>query len=515
MPAWSGAPLIWHRRSSRLPLVAVLACAAWNCGDPASPIPSEARSGGAGTYHATLGGASDVIPNEYVVMLRREVSDVPGTAKRLVDELRGDLQYTYSSALRGFAARVPSQAIDGLSRNPLVELVEPNRVMRADEAESNPPSWGLDRIDQSALPLNASYAYNATGSGVNVYIIDSGIRLTHREIAGRAFAAFSAIADGLGSDDCAGHGTHVAGTVGGATVGVAKGAALYAVRVLDCNNGGSLAGVIAGLDWVAANRTLPAVANLSLGGGISSILNQAVANTVAAGVTVAVAAGNMAMDACYYSPASEPSALTVGATDQFDAQASYSNFGKCLDLFAPGSGITSLGIDSDSAYRIKSGTSMATPHVAGAAALYLQSNPTASPSQVANALTASATTRVLSGIDRTSPNLLLYVGSIVAAPPPTGPAPDPSPGTDAPPTASFSVSCSRWRCTFDASSSTDDKGIVSYAWNFGDGLSSLATSVSKTTHTYLTTGMFTVTVTVVDAAGHSSQAQQTVRVRKI
>jgi subtilisin family serine protease len=461
--------------------------------------------------------SSPAIPDEYIVLLKSGGPEVSGVAKQLVTEAKGDLRYVYTDVLRGFSARIPGRAVEGLRHNPIVESVSPNGVVRIDESQDSPPSWGLDRIDQAALPLSGSYSYGASGSGVNAYIIDTGIRATHQEIAGRVFPGFSAISDSVGTDDCNGHGTHVAGTVGGKTVGVAKAVSLIAVRVLACSGGGSEDGVLAGLDWVARNRVRPAVANMSLSGGLSSILNQAIANLVATGVTVAVAAGNNAVDACFFSPASAPSALTVGATDRYDTQATYSNYGACLDLYAPGSGITSSWGGGDTTYRSLNGTSMAAPHVAGAAALYLQLNPVAAPSDVAQALTANATRRAVGSIGRESPNLLLNI-SFMAGAVPTSPSPEPDPVTppsvDQPPTATFSASCPRGRCTFDASASTDDKGIAAYSWDFGDGLTMSAATTSRVSHTYSVAGTFTVTLTVTDVAGQSAQSRQTVKVRK-
>jgi len=501
-----------HDRLLRAALLA--ASILTGCTDLAGPSPTSRQRFDVATTETPPGTLGEIIPNEYIIRLNAEQSDVPGLARQLVAQSRGELKYTYQAALTAFAARIPGNAIEAIRRNPLVAAIEQNRIVQSTENQAAPPSWGLDRIDQATLPLSGTYAYGPTGAGVNAYIIDSGIRLTHYEIAGRAFAAFSSVPDSIGSDDCSGHGTHVAGTVGGTTVGVAKSVKLYAVRVLNCTGGGTLAGVIAGIDWVAANRVLPAVANMSLGGSSSSSLNQAVANTVAKGVTVVVSAGNMTTSACFYSPANEVTAITVAATDMTDAQASYSNYGECVDIYAPGTGIVSLDIWGDSAYRTRSGTSMASPHVAGAAALYLEANPSASPAQVASALVGAATKRVLLGIDRTSPNALLYVGNLGSAPDPI-PTPEPPPGTDQPPTASFNANCSRWRCNFDATSSTDDKGIASYAWSFGDGFVSSASSGAVVTHSYAVAGTFTVTLTVTDASGQSARVQKSVKVRKV
>ena len=279
--------------------------------------------------------------------------------------------------------------------------------MSADATETG-ATWGIDRIDQRNLPLSGTYTYTHTGAGVTAYIIDTGINTTHNEFGGRASVGYDAIGDGRNGIDCNGHGTHVSGTVGGATYGVAKGVTLKAVRVLDCTGSGTNSGVIAGVDWVTSHHSGPSVANMSLGGGASTALDNAVSNSIASGVTYGIAAGNSNRNACNYSPARTATAITVGATTSTDARASYSNYGSCLDIFAPGSSITSSWIGSNTATNTISGTSMATPHVVGVAAQYLQSNPTASAATVRNALVANGTTGKVTSAGRNSPNVLLF-----------------------------------------------------------------------------------------------------------
>jgi subtilisin family serine protease len=317
------------------------------------------------------------------------------------------VHYRYSSALLGFAASMPASSLQALEKNANVDYIEADQVITIDATQTG-ATWGLDRIDQRALPLSATYTYNATGAGVTAYIVDTGILFGHTEFGGRASFGYDAF--GGNGTDCNGHGTHVAGTVGGATYGVAKGVTLKAVRVLDCGGSGTTTGVIAGVDWVASNHAAGAlaVANMSLGGGISSALDSAVNNAIADGVTFAVAAGNSNRDACKFSPARVPAAITVGATTNTDARASYSNYGSCLDLFAPGSSITSAWYTSTTATNTISGTSMATPHVAGVAALYLQGNSSASTTQVRDALVNGATPNVVVNAGRNSPNRLLF-----------------------------------------------------------------------------------------------------------
>ncbi len=369
----------------------------------------------------------NAIPGQYIVVFK------PGTARAAVnnaisasvERMGGKMVHRYGAALNGFAAKLPAKALNALRHNPNVAFIEADQWIQVKGSQSN-ATWGIDRIDQTDLPLNGVYNYNYTGSGVNVYVIDTGIHISHNEFGGRAHYAYDSVGDGQNGEDCNGHGTHVAGTIGGSTYGVAKGVTLYAVRVLNCQGSGTNSGVIAGVDWVTNNHISPAVANMSLGGGASTALDNAVRNSIASGVTYAIAAGNDNLDACNYSPARVSEAITVGSTTSSDARSSFSNYGSCLDIFAPGSNITSAWYTSNTATNTISGTSMATPHVTGAAALYLEANPGASPAQVANGLVSNATSGRLTGIGSGSPNLLLYT-IFGGAPAPT-PTPTPPPG---------------------------------------------------------------------------------------
>jgi subtilisin family serine protease len=344
------------------------------------------------------------------------VSLAPGSAPTSIAQLAttrlgGQVDHVYTSALSGFAVTLPTTVAAQLSTLPGVASVERDAPMQLSTTQTG-PTWGLDRIDQRALPLSNSYSYTANGAGVSAYIIDTGIAFGHSDFGGRAVSGYDAV-DGGTADDCNGHGTHVSGTVGGSTYGVAKGVRLVAVRVLNCAGSGTASGVIAGIDWVTANHAAgaPAVANMSLGGTASSALDQAVQRSINDGVTYAVAAGNgnssgVPQDACTVSPARVAGALTTGATDRTDAPASFSNYGSCVDLFAPGVGITSTWYTSSTATNTISGTSMATPHVAGVAALYLQTHTSASPATVAGAILALTTKDRVSSTNTANNDLL-------------------------------------------------------------------------------------------------------------
>lgn len=352
---------------------------------------------------------SKPIIGQYIVVFKAGVGNPAAETDNLMRGRGGRLHHVYANSIKGFAATLPEAALQAIRNNPNVDYIEADHTVSLQQTSpQNQATWGLDRIDQADRPLSGQYTFNSTGAGVTAFIIDTGIRADHVEFAGRMKPGYNTIADTNGTNDCNGHGTHVAGTVGGTTWGVAKGVTLVPVRVLDCAGSGSWSGVIAGIDWVAASALRPAVANMSLSGSVSSSINAAVAGAVGKGVTMVVAAGNSNADACNYSPSSAPGAITVGATDSNDARASYSNYGSCVDIFAPGSNITSATKSSATATSNSSGTSMASPHVAGVAALVLAASPAASPAAVATFLTTNATAGRLSAIGTGSKNLLAY-----------------------------------------------------------------------------------------------------------
>jgi subtilisin family serine protease len=362
------------------------------------------------------------ILDQYVVVLKDDLdaSNVESVTDDLVRAHGGQRKFIYKNALKGFSIRLPETAAQALSNDPRVDYVIEDGEASVSATQFNPPSWGLDRIDQRDLPLNQQYNYDFTGAGVHAYVIDTGIRPTHVDFGGRASIAADFVGDGQNGNDCNGHGTHVAGTLGGSSYGVAKGVSIHAVRVLDCAGNGAQSTVVAAVDWVTGNRISPAVVNMSLGGPVYGPLDTAVSHSIATGVTYVIAAGNDGVDAGNTSPARVTQAITVGATDMWDTRAvftqfSSSNYGSVLDLFAPGQFITSAWWDSDTSQQTISGTSMAAPHVAGVAALYLQSNPGASPATVSAAIVNNATDGRVSNPGPGSPNKLLY--SLIPPPP--------------------------------------------------------------------------------------------------
>ena len=428
---------------------------------------------------------SKFIDNKYIVVFKDDVGNVDGEVDQISQNLNINAKYRYKHAIKGFAGTLPLAVVDALRNDPRVAYIEQDQEMHFVTTQTNPPSWGLDRIDQRSLPLDASYTYNQTGSGVDAYIIDCGILLTHTDFGGRAVTGIDEITPGGTATDGNGHGTHVAGTVGGTSYGVAKGVKLIAVRVLDNSGSGTTSGVVAGVDWVTGNHTTnPAVANMSLGGGVSTALDDAVRRSITDGVTYCIAAGNSSADASTASPARVTEAITVGATDINDGFAYFSNFGSVVDISAPGVNITSDWIPSNTSTNTISGTSMATPHVAGAAALYLQANPTATPAQVQSALKSNGTSNVITGIPSGTVNLLLY-SIIVTGPPPPPPS---APTLSTPLNGATGVSTN-----------------PSLSWNASTGAASYGVQVSSdpgfTTLVYNQIGITTTSTNVTGLAG--------------
>ena len=381
----------------RLPLVTLLAA-----GPLVAALATPAQ---AVTHNAPLTKAAPGlgIEGQYIVTLKKGVSVGETVSKRGIRTT-----HRFGRVLNGFSAKLTPSQLERLRRTPGVAAIEQDGIVKASATQTNPPSWGLDRIDQTNLPLSNSYTYNATGAGVNAYIIDTGISTSHPDFGGRATNVFDAF--GGNGQDCNGHGTHVAGTVGGTSYGVAKQVNLRGVRVLNCSGSGTNSGVIAGMNWVANNHVKPAVANMSLGGGYSSTVNAAANNLASSGVFLAVAAGNDGRDACNYSPASAANATTVAASTSSDARAYYSNYGSCVDLYAPGSSITSAWLNGG--VNTINGTSMATPHVAGVAVLYKSTYGDASYSTIRSWLTSNATSGVITGNVSGTPNRLLNKRSL-------------------------------------------------------------------------------------------------------
>lgn len=482
--------------------IAVLGLAVVACSDANAPA-------GPGRLAPFLQASGDltaqVVPNEYIVVLKNG-SDVRAEAAA-ARAAGGVVIAQWEHALRGYAVRVPQTGVmTTLRQSRNVDYVEQNGIVHAVGTQSCAPyttcGWGLDRIDQTSSTLDGSYTYPTnTGGNVHAYIIDTGVRTTHTQFQGRATWGADFI-DGT-KVDCNGHGTHVGSTVAGKDYGVAKGAQVVAVRVLNCGGSGTFAQVVSGIDWVTANRILPAVANMSLGAtGTNAATETAVKNSIAAGVTYAISAGNSSANACNFTPARVPEAITVGATGNFstgavpptpvDGRSSYSNFGTCLDIFAPGTNIKAGWNTTDNATNIISGTSMASPHVAGAAVLVLAQHPGLTPALVRDSLVNHALSNVVTNPGTGSPNKLLNISFLNGGGP-----------INNPPVADFTSSCTTnpdggFNCTFDGSISTDDNGITTYAWSI-PGKANKTGQVVK--YRFTNSGTFAVTLTVTDTDG--------------
>lgn len=493
-----------HRK---LAFLAVTSVALAACSDPITSTGS-ARLAPVADVGSNV--QTQLVPNEYIVALRGSMSSqgqLTATAASMAAVAGAQVTYVYGAALHGFAVQASAEALAALRSNPAVEYISPVQVVRAIATQSPTPSWGLDRIDQQNLPLNNSFTYPTGGGAVHVYIIDTGLLTTHNDFAGRVGNSSNHI-NPIGGNpawtDCAGHGTHVAGTIAGTTYGIMKTATVHAARVLDCSGSGTSASVVAGINWVIANAIQPAVSNMSLGGGADAAIDNATNAMHNAGIVSAVAAGNSSADACNFSPARAVNAVTVGATTTTDARASFSNFGTCLDIFAPGASITSDWIGSNTATNTISGTSMASPHVAGVAALYRSLNPTATAAQTVTALINNATLNKVTSPGTGSPNRLLYMGFMNGAPPPPNQNP----------TAQFSYNCvaksdgTGFDCTFNGTASTDPDGtIVGYSWNTPGRPIKTGSIVM---YPFPNGSTPTMTLTVTDNAGGTGSQTQTI-----
>ena len=348
----------------------------------------------------------------YLIKFNTPVTDRLLNSINFNQQFQGKIKFIYQHAFQGVAVQIPQNVeqefVRILKLNPTVSLIEKDQVFKSNATTQTNATWGLDRSDQRNLPLNSTYNADGNAQGVPVYVVDTGVLASHQDFAGRVKAGYTAVSDGNGTTDCNGHGTHVAGTIAGTKYGIAKSASIIPVRVLDCNGSGTTSTVIAGLDWVASQNPKNAVVNLSLGGGTSTALDDAINRVVNKDIVVVVAAGNNNADACNYSPSRVPAAITVGATTNQDQRANYSNYGKCLDVFAPGSNITSDWYSSNTATATASGTSMASPHVAGLAAILRAIYTGENVSQITNRILNKATTNKVTDSQTGSPNRLLY-----------------------------------------------------------------------------------------------------------
>ena len=445
----------------------------------------------------------------YIVVLKG--SNSSSSVEADIARAGGRTERRFTHVLNGLSVRMRNSEVARLRNNPNVLLVEPDQQMTALDTQNPTPSWGLDRIDQRSLPLNSTFTATAQGSGVDTYIVDTGIYASHTEFTGRLAAGFSSIADSNGTNDCNGHGTHVAGTTAGTTYGIAKSATLIPVRVLDCSGSGSNSGVIAGLDWIVAHHISgkAAVVNMSLGGGASTALDTAVQNVINDGIVMVVAAGNSNVDACNTSPARATNALTVGATGQYstgettDSRSSYSNYGPCLDIFAPGSRITSSWIGCSAAINTISGTSMAAPHVAGVAAVLFGRYPSSTASQIASMLRTAATPNVVIGPGTGSPNYLLYLDPLGGTP--SGPDAVTPVAPSAPTAITITPSSGSLSIEFTAGSAGTSP-ITNYKYSLDGGVSWLTRSPASTLSPIVVSGLtngstYSVSIRAISTAG--------------
>lgn len=462
---------------------------------------------------AGVSRVEDPISGQYIVRLKADAvstsaaksldgrPSVAELAGRLCSQYHGKAGLKFHRVLQGFVVRMSEEDAEELAEDPAVASVEEDGLVSLAGVQLNPPSWAIDRIDQRQNPLDGRFVYADDASNVHIYIIDTGVRSTHVELAGRVDTvhALTLIRDGNGTEDTNGHGTAVATVAAGSTLGVAKNAIIHPIRVFGDSGMGSISNIVYGIDWVVDNRGRDedSIINLSIQSGPAPTLDDAVRNAVAAGVFVTVAAGNVNDDACGVSPARVSEALTVGASDSTDARASFSDYGPCVDLFAPGKDVLTAGAWADDATIYWSGTSFSAPYAAGVAAMYLDLNPGASPEEVRWALINSASD-VVPDEGLGSPTGLLYSAFIQE-------------GMDLPPQAAFGFSCRRMRCTFDASNSVDDGSIKTYSWDFGDG-NTVDKKRPRVGHRFPGAGAYPVTLTVIDDGGQSSSVVQDVTI---